>query len=196
MTTDISAFAWEAASQPSLRVIREGVTTEKYFQDLSVLWGQESNRNGSTIDLRLENVAYIKRLGTRRLYSILLCNVDFRGVAKMFEHEVVDAILSVMDPLLSDSDKFKQRAGGEFLTGLIRGKLLFSCCADNVTPIFCKGAKHWPKHASDKLWTWVRSRLDRIFAEIKPDTLTLWETSFAVRFCRCIHLSFPIPCVI
>lgn len=143
VTTDISAFAWEAASQPSLRVIREGVTTEKYFQDLSVLWGQESNRNGSTIDLRLENVAYIKRL------------------AKMFEHEVVDAILSVMDPLLSDSDKFKQRAGGEFLTGLIRG------------------AKHWPKHASDKLWTWVRSRLDRIFAEIKPDTLTLWETSFA-----------------
>jgi hypothetical protein len=58
-------------------------------------------------------------------------------IAKMFEHEVLDDILKTIDPLLSDSDKFKQRAGGvfcfhffvpvpypasaEFLAGLWRG---------------------------------------------------------------------------
>jgi proteasome activator subunit 4 len=45
--------------------------------------------------------------------------------AKMFEHEVLDNILAVIDPLLSDPDKFKQRAGAEFLTGLLRGTLCF-----------------------------------------------------------------------
>jgi hypothetical protein len=56
----------------------------------------------------------------------------------MFEHEILDDILKTIDPLLSDSDKFKQRAGGvflelllcacrsphsaaEFLAGLLRG---------------------------------------------------------------------------
>lgn len=39
----------------------------------------------------------------------------------MFEHEVLDDILAVSDPLLLDPDKFKQRAGAEFLAGLLRG---------------------------------------------------------------------------
>lgn len=41
----------------------------------------------------------------------------------MFEHEVLDDILKTIDPLLSDSDKFKQRAGGVF-TLLLRSCFL------------------------------------------------------------------------
>lgn len=39
----------------------------------------------------------------------------------MFGNEGLDDLLAVVDPLLSDADKFKQRAGAEFLTGLLRG---------------------------------------------------------------------------
>lgn len=39
----------------------------------------------------------------------------------MFGHEMLEEILAVIDPLLLDVDKYKQRAGAEFLAGLIRG---------------------------------------------------------------------------
>jgi hypothetical protein len=39
----------------------------------------------------------------------------------MFEDEGVEDLLIVVDLLLSDSDRFKQRAGAEFLAGLLRG---------------------------------------------------------------------------
>lgn len=39
----------------------------------------------------------------------------------MLEQSDLDALLSVVEPLLSDPDKFKQRAGGEFFAGLLRG---------------------------------------------------------------------------
>ena len=39
----------------------------------------------------------------------------------MLEHEGLDDILSAVDPLLSDPDKFKQRGGAEILAGVLRG---------------------------------------------------------------------------
>lgn len=136
---DTSALSWESPSQPSLRAISELMMKDGYFQKLATLWSQESGRSGGNVDLRGDNVAYIKTLG------------------KMFEGEVLEDILSTIDPLLSDSDKFKQRAGAEFLTGLWRG------------------SKHWSKPLCDKLWTWSISRLDTIFAQIKPDTFPFWQ---------------------
>jgi proteasome activator subunit 4 len=41
----------------------------------------------------------------------------------MLEHEGLDDILAAIDPLLSDSDKFKQRGGAEILAGVLRGLL-------------------------------------------------------------------------
>ncbi|KAJ7596682.1 hypothetical protein C8J56DRAFT_918063 [Mycena floridula] len=129
---DQPAISWEAASQPSFDEIRK-VITEEYLQKLAALWSQE----GNSVDLRSDNVTFIKSL------------------AKMFEHELLEPLLPVIDPLLSETDKFKQRAGGEFLAGLLRG------------------AKHWPKKSSDKLWEWTASRLDDLFARIKPETYVL-----------------------
>ena len=39
----------------------------------------------------------------------------------MFEGEKLDELLNVVDLLVRDTDKFKQRAAAEFLAGLLRG---------------------------------------------------------------------------
>jgi proteasome activator subunit 4 len=39
----------------------------------------------------------------------------------MLEHEGLEQLLGVIDPLLSEPDRFKQRAGAELLAGLLRG---------------------------------------------------------------------------
>ncbi|KAF5384731.1 hypothetical protein D9757_006213 [Collybiopsis confluens] len=135
------AISWSPFSLPSLEVIRSSITSPDYFDKLLGLWGQESTKTNS-VDLRSENVLFIKSL------------------VKTFEEDGLDRLLGVIDPLLSDSDKFKQRAGGEVLTGLLRG------------------SKHWSKGSADKLWQWSIVRLERVFSQIKPDTVNFWETVF------------------
>lgn len=137
------SFTWEDSSQDGLEEIRQLVTTDEYLTKLSTFWTQESNKSSNSIDLRSDNVTFIKSL------------------AKMFGVEFFDAVVKVLEPLLSDSDKFKQRAAGEFLAGLIRG------------------AKHWPVDSSEKLWKWTTSRLDLLFSQIKPETLMFWGSVFS-----------------
>ncbi|KAJ7462735.1 armadillo-type protein [Mycena galericulata] len=137
---DTSAVSWESPSQPSLRAISELMLKDEYFQKLATLWSQETGKSGN-VDLRGDNVAYIKTL------------------AKMFEHEVLDDIFRTIDPLLSDSDKFKQRAGADV----------------------SKGSKHWPKLLWEKLWTWSISRLDAVFPQIKPDTFPFWQSAVSAQ---------------
>lgn len=54
-------------------------------------------------------------------------------------------------------------------------RLRFLCHLDYNAYVRHSGSKHWPKQLSDQLWSWITDRLDRIFAQIKPDTLNLWE---------------------
>jgi tetrahydromethanopterin S-methyltransferase subunit B len=51
--------------------------------------------------------------------------------AKTFEDRHLDAILESIDPLLTDPDRFKQRAGAEVLVGLLRG-MAFGFAAPSV----------------------------------------------------------------
>ena len=44
-----------------------------------------------------------------------------RITAKFFGDEGLDNFLKVIDSLLFESDKFKQRAGAEILSGIMRG---------------------------------------------------------------------------
>ncbi|KAF7310620.1 hypothetical protein HMN09_00604800 [Mycena chlorophos] len=136
------AVSWEAVSLPSLQAIGGVVSSAEYVEKLSVLWSQESTKSGN-VELRADNVMYMKTL------------------AKIFDAGVLDKVLTVVDPLLSDADKFKQRAGAEFLTGLWRG------------------SKHWPPALSQQLWTWSISRLDAILPQIKPDTFPLWQSAIS-----------------
>lgn len=97
----------------------------------------------------------------------------------MFWGENIDEVLIVLDPLLWDSDRFRQRAAAEILAGILRGRLASFKKTFRILR-FQTGAKHWPKPAWDKLWAWTTARLDRIFTQIKPDTLTFWELLFSV----------------
>lgn len=137
---DTFEFQWEDSSKEVLASIQASLGTEDYFKDLLFLWSQESNRSGS-IELRGDHVGYIKRF------------------AKMFSIDVLRPLLTMIEPMLSDADKFKQRAGGEVLSGVVRG------------------SKHWPPSASRELWAWVRQRIDQVYSEIKPDTIQFWETA-------------------
>ncbi|THH18097.1 hypothetical protein EW146_g2829 [Bondarzewia mesenterica] len=132
-------FSWDPACQPALQAIGAVMRQDNYFTDLTMLWGQESSRNASNPEVRLNNIVFVKM------------------IAKMFQGAEFDKILSVIEPLLWEVDRFKQRAGVEVLMGLSRG------------------SKHWPKQLSDQLWRWIMSRFDRIFAQIKPDTISFWE---------------------
>ncbi|KAK7058314.1 Proteasome activator BLM10 [Paramarasmius palmivorus] len=134
---------WDSQSQSGLERVKTLIDEQSYYTQLSVLWSQESIKANSTMELRSDNVLFIKSL------------------AKMFNGHGLDALLQLIEPLISDSDKYKQRAGGEFLTGILRG------------------SKHWPKSASQKLWQWTAGHLDAILANIKPDTLPFWETVFS-----------------
>ncbi|KAF8807254.1 hypothetical protein BYT27DRAFT_7189352 [Phlegmacium glaucopus] len=139
---DETRLSWEPESLPCLEAIREGVSKEGYIDQLSSLWSQESSKVGNTLDVRADNPLFFKYL------------------SKMFGDEGLDGILLVIEPLLFDSDKYRQRAGAEILSGILRG------------------SKHWPPKASDKLWAWTTSRLNRISGQLKPDTLIFWETIF------------------
>ncbi|GLB36441.1 putative protein with domain of unknown function (DUF3437) [Lyophyllum shimeji] len=133
---------WEAESWPCLSVIRDVITKADYYPSLLLLWSQESAKLGNNVELRKDNIAYIKSL------------------AKIFIIDGTGHLLSAIDASLSESEKFKQRASAEILSGVLRG------------------SKHWPNPPLDNLWKWTASRLNRIFAQIKPETLQFWESFF------------------
>ncbi|TFK76811.1 hypothetical protein BDN72DRAFT_829977 [Pluteus cervinus] len=134
-----STTAWDPTSQECIQSMTHIVEGEQFFRNLALLWSQETSKNGGIIDLRLDNVAFVKSL------------------AKTFEGRCLDNCLATIEPLLSDSDNFKQRAGAELLAGVIRG------------------SKHWPPHLVNKLWEWTKPKFDKILSQIKPDTLPFWE---------------------
>lgn len=114
-TGDGSPINWGVDTTPFLQIIKATITTSDYFNKLALLWGQEPSKTSSTVELRSENVLYIKSLGTvfptQNDENLLIFEV-----AKTFEVDGLDTLLEVIDPLLSDSDKFKQRAGGELIS--------------------------------------------------------------------------------
>jgi hypothetical protein len=46
-------------------------------------------------------------------------------LAKFFGEAILDDITEVVDPLLLETEKHKQRAGAEILAGILRGKFSF-----------------------------------------------------------------------
>ena len=115
-----SPFSWESESLSSLKAMSDVLGTE-YYSKLAMLWGQESNRNGGKTQLRSENVTFIKTLGE---YDLLMIGMQLtiKRKAKMVEGDKLEELLNVVDPLLEESDRFKQRSAAEMLAGLLRGK--------------------------------------------------------------------------
>ncbi|KAG8722752.1 hypothetical protein FRC08_010362 [Ceratobasidium sp. 394] len=139
MPPDNISLNWDPTSAEALNIIEETVSTSSFWQKLGLLYSQESARGNSTIELRLDNVDFTKTL------------------FKMFESVPLKPMLAVVEELWQESDKFKQRAAGEILSGAMRG------------------SKHWPKSAHTELWAWIEQRLPQMFDQIKPDNIRMWE---------------------
>ncbi|KZP00936.1 ARM repeat-containing protein [Calocera viscosa TUFC12733] len=133
---DTSAFQWEVESRPALDSIRDAMD-DAWFSKLVSLYSQESSGSGK--DARHDNVRFIMR------------------IFKLLEDEPLERVITVVEPLLDDKDRFKQRAAAEVLAGLLRG------------------SKNWPRKSSERLWSWISPRLPGIFDRITPDTLNYWE---------------------
>ncbi|KAG9039991.1 hypothetical protein FRB95_004463 [Tulasnella sp. JGI-2019a] len=141
-----SAFTWEPQSKASLAAVGDAITGA-WLTKLITHLSQEGAKAGTTssVDLRLENILFIKSL------------------FKTFEGSFLQGMLECLSPLLLDEDKYKLRAGCEILAGILRG------------------SKHWPMDSQTKLWTWVMERLPRLFDQIKPDTVQIFETFISVQ---------------
>lgn len=46
-----------------MRAIGEAIEQDGYFKDLALLWSQETAPDSGRVELRLENVLFIKSLG-------------------------------------------------------------------------------------------------------------------------------------
>jgi proteasome activator subunit 4 len=97
----------------------------------------------------------------------------------MFYFDGSKKILSYIEDILFDDDKYKQRAAAEVLAGVITGTDIDL----NLVGILLRkssGSRHWPQPEVDALWDWVMKHIDRIFAQIKPDTASFWDSIFVV----------------
>jgi proteasome activator subunit 4 len=139
--------------------------------DPPILWESESKEALDAIGEVIAEADYFEKLmvlwgqeSSRNTTSpeLRADNVVFiKSIAKMSQGVGFENILNTTELLLWDTDRFKQRAGAEMLAGITRG------------------AKNWPKQHSDQLWSWVLSRLDRIYTNIKPDTIGFWEATIS-----------------
>lgn len=112
---------WEAASLDTLKAIRDVLTSGDFIEQLAALLGQESSKNPPTLKLRPEVVSFIKSLCECSSHTHP-AQSSFVYKAKMFGPDILQETFTVLDPLLVDNDRFRQRAGAELLAGLIRGK--------------------------------------------------------------------------
>jgi proteasome activator subunit 4 len=135
---DEEAFEWEEASQEAIAAMKVYVDDPAWWKSVSDNWAQEKTRtylSGDNIDL-LRSLCQI--------YSDL-----------PFQH-----LKPVMEQLLETTDKDKQRALAEILSGILRGM------------------KHWSGKARAGLWEWLVPRLPKIYNSIRPDTFEYWKMCF------------------
>ncbi|KAG9009627.1 hypothetical protein FRB90_008255, partial [Tulasnella sp. 427] len=99
-----SVLVWDSDSQAGLKAIQDSLN-EQWVQKYTTLNSQEGSKaaTASTVDLRLENVIFLKSL------------------FKTFEADLLEPFLNQADTLLFSDDKYQQRAGFETLGGALRG---------------------------------------------------------------------------
>ncbi|PAV21860.1 ARM repeat-containing [Pyrrhoderma noxium] len=144
--TQSLTLVWEERSKPALLALESVLQDPSYFQTLFSLWAQESNTRGlmnTTLELRQDNMWFMK------------------SIVKTFEKKVLTPILTSIEPLIFDSNRFSQRAAAETIVGLFRG------------------SKHWSGSDRKVLWSWFMKHVEGIYSQMmKPDTVAFWESVF------------------
>ncbi|KAJ1310179.1 hypothetical protein OPQ81_006923 [Rhizoctonia solani] len=96
-------LSWDPTSTSALRIIEETISTKSFWEKLAQLYSQESSRGNSSIELRDDNIDFIKSL------------------FKMFGSLPLPTLLDTLEDLWKEDDKFKQRAAAEITCGVMRG---------------------------------------------------------------------------
>ncbi|KZT19390.1 hypothetical protein NEOLEDRAFT_1142177 [Neolentinus lepideus HHB14362 ss-1] len=136
--TDNAAQIWEPASMDAISAIRTMAMDTSYWKRLSNHFSSENHAETISQD----NVSCVK------------------SIFQLLGDKPFDAMKPVLESLLKDSDKNKQRGAAELLAGLFGG------------------SKHWPGHVQQHIWDWFHPNIQKIFGQsIKTDTMLIW-TSF------------------
>lgn len=76
MPPDNDASAWDPTSDNALRIIEETINTASFWEKLAQLYSQESARGNSSIELRDDNIDFIKSLFKVNKCPLRLPNAD------------------------------------------------------------------------------------------------------------------------
>ncbi|KZP32253.1 hypothetical protein FIBSPDRAFT_907345 [Athelia psychrophila] len=129
---------WQETSQSAVQCVRKIVTEEHFWKELSTHYAEENHRTSVSQD----NMSFVKT------------------IFQLLDDEPFESLRPTLEKLLEDQDQDSQRAGAEFLGGVLNG------------------SKHWPTDAQAKLWNWFTPLIQRTLSQnVKTDTITIW-TSF------------------
>ncbi|KAI0768547.1 hypothetical protein BD413DRAFT_614418 [Trametes elegans] len=137
-TTKSTFQPWDADSDEAVATIREMVKDESFWRSLSTHYSAE---NSSDVILQ-DNLCCVK------------------SIFQLLDDEPLEALKPVVEELLANKDKNKQRAAAEFLSGVI------------------SGSKHWPVNAQAELWKWFTPHMKTIFSQKSNESLSVWASFF------------------
>ncbi|EIN13624.1 hypothetical protein PUNSTDRAFT_94808 [Punctularia strigosozonata HHB-11173 SS5] len=129
--------AWDPSSSECMSVIEEFANSAAFWKEITKHFSAETHAEAISQDHASSVKSILQLLGPKPLVHMK----------------------PILEELLGNSDKNKQRGAAELLAGLIGG------------------SKHWPTSSQDDLWDWFIPQLRTVFKGIKTDTLLVW-TSF------------------
>ncbi|EPQ60969.1 hypothetical protein GLOTRDRAFT_135553 [Gloeophyllum trabeum ATCC 11539] len=136
--TDGATQQWEPDSAAAIAAIRDIAKDMTYWKKLTGHFSSENHNETISQD----HVSCVK------------------SIFQLLGDEPLDAMRPVLEDLIKDSDKNKQRGAAELLAGLFGG------------------SKHWPGKIQQRVWDWFQPRISMIFGQsVKTDTMLIW-TSF------------------
>lgn len=130
-----SAITWDPSSTETIERLREIIIQPAWWETFAKHLSQEK-----TIDyLASDAITIVKSL------------------FQIFEDAPCQFVLPILEDLIADKDRHKQRAAGELIGGMVRG------------------SKHWPLQKQKRIWDWLTPLLPSIFEGVTPETQTAWE---------------------
>ncbi|KAL7285721.1 hypothetical protein ACG7TL_000826 [Trametes sanguinea] len=129
---------WSGGSDEAVEAIRALASQSSFWKGLSTHYATESS---SDVILQ-DNLCCVK------------------SIFQLLDDEPFDALKPIVEELMADKDKNKQRAAAEFIAGMIAG------------------SKHWPTEAQLKLWKWFTPMINTIFSQKSNESLSVWSSFF------------------
>ncbi|KAI0651592.1 hypothetical protein C8Q79DRAFT_934115 [Trametes meyenii] len=129
---------WDGDSSEAVSAVREIAQDASFWKQLSTHYSAENN---SDVILQ-DNLCCVK------------------SIFQLLDDEPLEVLKPIVEELLADKDKNKQRAAAEFLAGIIAG------------------SKHWPTDSQLELWKWFTPHLKTIFSQKSNESLSVWSSFF------------------